>query len=104
MLVPVFSYGIYPFVGRFVAVTPLRKIAAGLFVCASSFVLIAWIESRIHAGHVVSIWWQILAYAILTPSEVLVSITAQYFTSKQDPLPLTHCIRAQDGNGPAREK
>src|SRR3546814_1973678 len=32
MLEPVFSYGIYPFVGCFVAVTPLRKIAAGLSI------------------------------------------------------------------------
>jgi POT family proton-dependent oligopeptide transporter len=94
MLVPVFSYGIYPFVGRFVTVTPLRKIAAGLFVCASSFVLIAWIESRIQAGHVVSIWWQILAYAILTASEVLVSITALEFSYKQAPLRMKSFIMA----------
>src|SRR3546814_14524784 len=91
MLVPVFSYGIYPFVGRFVAVTPLRKIAAGLFVCASSFVLIAWIESRIQAGHVVSIWWQILAYAILTASEVLVSITALEFSYQTAPHGKSSC-------------
>src|SRR3546814_20387215 len=86
MLVPVFSYGIYPFVGRFVAVTPLRKIAAGLFVCASSFVQIAWIESRIQAGHVVSIWWPILAYANLTASEVLAAISARELSYNMEPL------------------
>ncbi|NKF21067.1 POT-type proton-dependent oligopeptide transporter [Solimonas marina] len=94
LLVPVFSFGVYPFVARFTKVTPLRKIAAGLFVCASSFVVIAWIESRIQAGHVVSIWWQILAYAILTASEVLVSITALEFSYKQAPLRMKSFIMA----------
>jgi POT family proton-dependent oligopeptide transporter len=94
LLVPVFSYGIYPFVSRFTQVTPLRKIAAGLFVCASSFVLIAWIESRIQAGHIVSVWWQIAAYAILTASEVLVSITALEFSYKQAPLRMKSFIMA----------
>src|SRR3546814_12019102 len=65
-----------------------------MFVCASSFVLIAWIESRIQAGHVVSIWWQILAYAILTASEVLVSITALEFSYKQAPLRMKSFIMA----------
>jgi len=73
---PVFSYGIYPFWAKFTAVTPLRKIGLGLFVTASSFLVIAWIESRIQGGHVVSVWWQILAYVIVTCGEVLVSISA----------------------------
>src|SRR3546814_19575108 len=64
MLVPVFSYGIYPFVGRFVAVTPRRKIAPGLVVCASSFVLIAWLESPLQAGPGFRLWWQLLTYAL----------------------------------------
>lgn len=94
LLVPVFSYGIYPLMGRFFAVTPLRKIGIGLFVAASSFVLVAWIEQRIQNGHVVSLWWQILAYAILTASEVMVSITALEFSYKQAPLRMKSFIMA----------
>lgn len=86
LMVPVFTYLIYPVAARFCQVTPLRKIGAGLFVCAGSFMVIAWIESRIQAGIVTSVWWQILAYAVLTASEVMVSITALEFSYKQAPL------------------
>ncbi|MGQ0502762.1 MAG: POT-type proton-dependent oligopeptide transporter [Panacagrimonas sp.] len=94
LLVPVFSYGIYPLLGRFFTVTPLRKIGIGLFVCASSFVIIAGIESRIQNGVSTSVWWQILAYAVLTASEVLVSITALEFSYKQAPLRMKSFIMA----------
>ncbi|SER02968.1 proton-dependent oligopeptide transporter, POT family [Solimonas aquatica] len=94
LLVPLFSYGVYPLWARFAAVTPLRKIGAGMFVTASSFVLVAWIENRIQHGQVVSVWWQILAYAILTASEVLVSITALEFSYKQAPLKIKSFIMA----------
>jgi len=93
-LVPVFTYGIYPLAGRFFTVTPLRKIGAGLFVTASSFLVIAWIESRIQAGFVVSVWWQILAYVILTAGEVLVSITGLEYSYKQAPLSMKSFIMA----------
>jgi proton-dependent oligopeptide transporter, POT family len=93
-LVPVFTYGIYPLVGRFFKVTPLRKIGAGLFVNASSFLVIAWIESRIQAGFAVSVWWQILAYVILTCGEVLVSITGLEYSYKQAPLSMKSFIMA----------
>ena len=85
-LVPVFTFGIYPFLGRFFTVTPLRKIGIGLFVTAASFVVVAMIEKRIQNGHTISAWWQILAYVIMTMGEVLVSITALEFSYKQAPL------------------
>lgn len=86
LLAPLFSYFVYPFVGKFTKVTPLRKIGAGLFTVAASFVIVAWVEKRIQSGEVVSAWWQILAYVVLTASEVLVSITALEFSYKQAPL------------------
>lgn len=92
MLVPIFSYGIYPLMGRFFAVTPLRKIGIGFFVVAVSFVLVGQIEAQIQAGHSVSLWWQILAYAILTAAEVLVSITALEYSYKQAPLKMKSFI------------
>lgn len=85
-LAPLFSFVIFPFVGKFTKVTPLRKIGAGLFTVAASFAIVAWVEKQIQDGHVVSAWWQILAYMVLTASEVLVSITALEFSYKQAPL------------------
>lgn len=92
--VPIFTYLIYPAMGRFFTVTPLRKMTMGMFLVASSFVLVAWIESRIQAGIVTSVWWQILAYFILTAAEVLVSITALEFSYKQAPLKMKSFIMA----------
>lgn len=86
ILVPIFTFGIYPLLGKFFTVTPLRKIGIGFFVVASSFLIVAWIEQRIQDGHTVSMWWQISAYAVLTAAEVLVSITALEYSYKQAPL------------------
>ncbi len=94
ILAPLFSYVVYPLWSKLFEVTPLRKIAVGLFVTASSFLVIAWIESRIQSGHVVSIWWQVLAYAIVTTGEVLVSITGLEFAYKQAPLTMKSFIMA----------
>lgn len=94
LLAPLFSYAVYPFCERYVRVTPLRKIAAGLFVIAGSFLIVAWIEGRIQHGHTVSVWWQILAYFVLTASEVLVSITALEFSYKQAPLKMKSFVMA----------
>lgn len=93
-LIPVFTYVIYPICGRFFAVTPLRRIGAGLFTIAASFLIVAWVEKQIQSGHSVSAWWQILAYVVLTASEVLVSITALEFSYKQAPLRMKSFIMA----------
>ena len=93
-LVPVFTFGVFPLWGKFFKVTPLRKIAVGLFTIASSFLIVARIEERIQAGETVSVWWQILAYVVLTASEILVSITALEFSYKQAPLRIKSFIMA----------
>jgi len=85
LFIPLFSYVIYPFAGRFVRLTPLRRIGFGLFLTIFSFLLVTWIETRITAGETPSIGWQVLAYAILTAAEVLVSITALEFAYTQAP-------------------
>jgi proton-dependent oligopeptide transporter, POT family len=93
-LVPLFSFVIYPLMGKFFTVTPLRKIGIGFFVTASSFVVVARIEQHIQAGESVSVWWQILAYGILSAGEVLVSITGLEFSYKQAPLRMKSIITA----------
>lgn len=94
LLAPVFSYGIYPFVNRFVKVTPLRKIGAGLVVMGISFIVVGWLEDRMMRGESLSVWWQILAYLILTAAELLVSVTALEFSYKQAPLRIKSFIMA----------
>jgi POT family proton-dependent oligopeptide transporter len=93
-MVPLFTFFIYPAMGRLFKVTPLRKIGIGLFVIAASFLVIAWIENRIMHGMRVSLWWQILAYIVLTASEVLISITTLEFSYKQAPLKVKSFIMA----------
>ena len=93
-MVPVFTFVIYPMMGKLFKVTPLRKISMGLFLVSGSFLIVSWIESRIQGGHVVSVWWQIVAYLVLTASEVLVSITALEFSYKQAPIRMKSFIMA----------
>lgn len=94
IMVPIFTFGIYPLCNRVVRVTPLRKICVGLFLVAASFLIVGWIEKRIQTGHSVSAWWQISAYVVLSASEVLVSITALEFSYKQAPLRMKSFIMA----------
>ena len=93
-MVPIFTFGIYPLWGKLTKVTPLRKISVGLFTIASSYLIMSRIEGRIQSGHTVSAWWQILAYVVLTASEVLVSITALEFSYKQAPARMKSFIMA----------
>jgi POT family proton-dependent oligopeptide transporter len=93
-LVPIFTFVIYPVMGKFFVVTPLRKIGIGLFVISASYLIVASIENRIMHGQSVSLWWQILAYVVLTAAEVLISITALEFSYKQAPLKVKSFIMA----------
>jgi proton-dependent oligopeptide transporter, POT family len=85
LLLPLFSYVIYPAVGRFVKVTPLRRFGAGLWAAAAAFLIIAWIQTRIDAGWHPTVLWQILAFVVLTAGEVLLSVTHLEFSYTQAP-------------------
>jgi len=88
IMLPLFSYWLYPLVEKFVPLTPLRKIGAGLFVTAASFFIVALIQSRIDAGARPSIIWQIWAFVVLTAGETLVSPTHLEFSYTQGPVKL----------------
>jgi len=94
ILTPFFAYCVYPFLGRFVQVRPLRKMGLGFFVTVSSFLLLAWVESRIGRGEAPSIAWQLLAYLLLTIGEVLVSITCLEFSYTQAPKKMKSFVMA----------
>ncbi|HXT11137.1 MAG TPA: POT family MFS transporter [Candidatus Angelobacter sp.] len=85
IMLPLFSYAIYPAINRVFRLTALRKIGIGLFAVVISFLIIAWIQTRIDAGQHPNILWQILAFLVLTASEVLVSVTHLEFAYTQAP-------------------
>jgi POT family proton-dependent oligopeptide transporter len=85
LFIPLFAYVIYPFVGRFLTITPLRKLGVGFFLAALSFVIPALLEAKISSGETPHAIWQIFAYVILTASEILVSITTLEFFYTQAP-------------------
>ena len=92
IMLPLFSYWLYPFVEKFVRLTPLRKIGAGLFVTAASFFIIAIIQTRIDAGARPTIIWQIWAFVVLTAGETLVSPTHLEFSYTQGPVKLKSLV------------
>jgi len=83
--IPLFTFVLYPKVGKLVKLTPLRKIGAGLFLMGAAFALSSTIQGWIDAGQRPNIGWQILAYALLTAAEVMVSIVALEFSYTQAP-------------------
>ncbi len=85
LMLPLFSYQLYPAIDRVFPLTPLRKIGIGLFITAAAFTIVGWIQTRIDAGHVPHVGWQILAFVVLTAAEIMVSVTHLEFAYTQAP-------------------
>lgn len=85
IFIPLLTYVVYPLVGRVVPLTPVRKMAAGLFLIILTAWFPVWFESRLEAGETVNMGWQILAYMVMTLAEVMVSVTSLEFAYTQAP-------------------
>lgn len=85
MLIPLSTFVLYPFFGKFVRVTPLRKISTGMFLAAGSFAIAAMIQRYIDLGYTPHIIWQFLAYVVITLAEIMISITCLEFAYTQAP-------------------
>ena len=85
ILIPLFNYFLYPLINRFFLLTPLRKIGIGFFLVVPSFIIPAFVESRIQMGEVPGIEWQLLSYLLLTSGEVMISVTCLEFSYTQAP-------------------
>jgi POT family proton-dependent oligopeptide transporter len=81
ILIPIMTWWLYPRLGRLA--TPLRRMSAGMFLGASSFIVVAMLQSRIEAGEQLSVLWQFVPYLILTVAEVLVSTTGLEFAFRE---------------------
>jgi POT family proton-dependent oligopeptide transporter len=81
ILVPLLTILIYPRIGK--CASPLRRMSLGMFVAAFSYVVVAFIQSRIEAGARICVLWQFAPYTILTIAEVLVSTTGLEFAFRE---------------------
>lgn len=94
LLIPLFSYRVYPAVNRVYELTPLRKIAIGLFITALAFAIPTLMQVNIDNGGTPHIGWQLLAYVVLTAAEVMVSITCLEFSYTQAPKTMKSFVMA----------
>jgi len=92
--IPLFTMVVYPAIDKVFKLTPLRKIGIGLFLAAAAFGVVTLSQSWIDAGERPSVAWQLLAYALITASEVMVSIVALEFSYTQAPRNMKSMIMA----------
>ncbi len=85
VLIPLFTFVVYPLVDRLSPFTPLRKIGAGLFIMVGSFVVVALAQEAIDRGETPHVAWQLLSYLILTSAEIMISIVGLEFFYTQAP-------------------
>ncbi|WP_456446481.1 POT family MFS transporter [Thiolapillus sp.] len=94
VLIPLFSYVIYPALGKLIRLTPMRKVAMGFGLAAAAFAISSLAQERIDAGGTPGVSWQLLAYLVLTCGEVMVSITALEYSYTQAPRAMKSFIMA----------
>jgi POT family proton-dependent oligopeptide transporter len=94
LLVPLFSYLIYPFLSRFFVLTALRKMTIGLFITVIAFAIPGSLQRQLDMGFTPAIVWQLLAYILLTSAEVMVSITCLEFSYTQAPKTMKSFVMA----------
>jgi POT family proton-dependent oligopeptide transporter len=92
LMLPLFSYFIYPAIDKVFRLTPMRKIGLGLFVTTVSFLIVAWIQTRLDAGQKPNIVWQVAAFVVLTAGEIMVSVTHLEFAYTQAPKKLKSLV------------
>ncbi|HWZ14752.1 MAG TPA: MFS transporter [Mucilaginibacter sp.] len=86
LFIPLFNYSIYPWLDkRGLKTTPLRRLGAGLVLTALSFVVIGLAHNNIEHGGTPSMWWEVLAFMVLSAAEVLVSITGLEYAYTHSP-------------------
>ncbi|MGL4832895.1 POT family MFS transporter [Shewanella sp.] len=86
LLIPFNNFVLYPAIERMgIKLTALRKMGAGIAITGLSWIVVGSIQLVMDGGSALSIFWQILPYALLTFGEVLVSATGLEFAYSQAP-------------------
>ena len=94
LLTPLFTYVIYPYLNRFFNLTDIRKMALGLFLTVIAFAIASLIQMRLDEGYAPAIFWQLIAYVVLTSAEVMVSITCLEFSYRKAPKTMKSFVMA----------
>ena len=84
-LIPIFFYGVYPFINKFYDFTPLRRMGWGMLIAAFSFFQVGVIEYILDGGTQLNIAWQFFPYLTITIAEIMISITGLEFAYTQAP-------------------
>lgn len=92
ILIPIFNKYLYPFIGKFVKLTPFKKAGAGIISAGISFITLGVIQQFLDSGFKVHILWQVLSYFIITVSEVFLIVTIMEFSYSQAPKNLRSTI------------
>jgi POT family proton-dependent oligopeptide transporter len=75
LLTPAFAMWVYPWCERRGIVTLRGRVVTGMILAGVAFGVVALAQYWLNRGESVSIGWQLVAYVILTISEVMVSVT-----------------------------
>lgn len=94
IFIPLFAYVLYPAIDKVFPLTPLRKIGIGLFLMVIAFAMVSIAQEKIDAGETPNISWQVFAYALMTASEVMVSIVSLEFSYTQAPRSMKSLVMA----------
>jgi POT family proton-dependent oligopeptide transporter len=81
VLVPLLTLLVYPRIGRFAS--PLKRMSYGMFIAASSYLIVASLQRQIDGGAHLCVLWQTIPYLILTTAEVLFSTTGLEFAFRE---------------------
>jgi proton-dependent oligopeptide transporter, POT family len=92
VMIPMFTYVIYPALGKVFRLTYMRKISIGMFLAVITFAISAWIEQGIQDKTVSSVYWQLLPIFLVTMAEIMVSITGLEFAYTQAPKKLKSLV------------
>jgi POT family proton-dependent oligopeptide transporter len=92
VLIPLFSYVIYPAMNKVVRMTYMRRISIGMFICALSFACSALVEQGIQDKTISSVYWQMFSYFTISVAEIMVSITCLEFAYTQSPKKLKSLV------------
>jgi POT family proton-dependent oligopeptide transporter len=87
LLIPFNNLVLYPALKRCgYEATALRRMTSGIAFSGLAWIVVGGMQVVLDGGHVFSIAWQVVPYALLTLGEVLVSATGLEFAYSQAPL------------------
>ncbi|WP_348733615.1 oligopeptide:H+ symporter [Rheinheimera texasensis] len=86
ILIPFNNFVLYPLLEKSgLKITALRRMGAGIAFSGLAWIVAGSLQVWLDNGHIVSILWQMLPYALLTFGEVMVSATGLEFAYSQAP-------------------